>query len=55
MNTKKFLYEDPTGGGDDATLEVPVWVETVPQRLRTYGMNGDAMEFILDGPVDEED
>lgn len=23
MNTRKFRYNDPTGGGDDAILELP--------------------------------
>lgn len=29
----KITYEDPTGGGDDITMEVPDWVSATPIRL----------------------
>ena len=42
---KEFVYEDPTGGGDDITMIVPDWVTRVPESIVTYGIKGGSYLF----------
>lgn len=48
MNTKTYRYEDPTGGGEDALLTLPVWADP-PISVVARDQNGGRMEFDLDG------
>lgn len=53
MNTRKFRYDDPTGGGDDIILEVPEWVDEVPNTLRVYDNSNEA--YVFSNPEEEVD
>lgn len=52
----KHIYTDPTGGGDDITLEVPAWVEP-PESIRVRDLNFERHTFELndDDWTDEDD
>jgi len=54
MQRTVHRYSDPTGGGDDAYLVVPVWAEA-PQKLRLTLDGGASEVFELDDQVTGEE
>lgn len=54
METKIYLYEDPTGGGDDAELHLPVTWEP-PSDLAVRMKDGEREFMPLLGLKDEDD
>jgi hypothetical protein len=56
MQTRKHKYTDATtGSGDEVTLEVPVYVTSVPPTLRLNVNGGDTFEFDLMEDDGEDD
>lgn len=45
--TATHHYSDPTGGGDDASLTLPVWAQA-PGILTVYDADGERYDFKLD-------
>lgn len=55
MKRLKHVYDDPTGSGDDITLEAPVWVDP-PSHIRVRDWQGDSYDFTLsEEGLDDED
>lgn len=55
MDYRTYVYGDPTGGGDDATLSLPIWA-TPPEEIVTHNVTDDGAyteTFELEGEADE--
>lgn len=50
----KFQYGADDGSGDTGVLDVPPGYQP-PDRLEIPDVSGTPMEFVLEGPVDEDD
>lgn len=51
---KQYLYEDPTGGGDDITLTAPDWIDSPPSNLTVYqGNDRHVFEFAGEQEMEE--
>jgi len=54
MQTRKIRYTDPTGGGDDAILEIPIWVKP-PDELTLRDEQSERYYFELGEEVEDND
>lgn len=44
---RKAVYQDPTGSGDDMTVEMPSWAQA-PARIVLFDNDGERYAFELD-------
>ncbi len=53
MDYKSYTYEDPTGGGDDATLTLPVWAKP-PESISARDNEGNLDFWALEDEDGED-
>lgn len=44
MPTKTYVYDDPTGAGDDAELTLPAWADP-PSNIAVRDAEGNHLHF----------